>query len=193
MKKFLWVVVVVALAGVFCVPSQAQQDINAPGLNVGIGWVHITQDFGLNGFNLEGSYRFSRILAATADFDAGFKTSTLGTFGAASGSAVKSRIQNYLVGPRFFFPGVIRNDRLEPFGELEFGITHLSSTITAPNQPNSESSDNAFSWLFGGGLAYQLSPAWALRGNLDLLRTHFANQGQSRARVVIGVWYHFGR
>lgn len=192
MKKFLFVVVAVVV-GTLCVPSQAQQAMNAPGLSVGIGYTHITQDFGLNGFNVEAAYRFSRIVAATADFDAGFKTSTLGTFGAASGSAVKSRIQDYMIGPRFFFPGVFKNGRLEPFGELEFGITHLSSTITAPNQPNSESSDNAFSWLFGGGLAYQLSPAWALRGNLDLLRTHFANQGQSRARLVIGVWYHLGR
>lgn len=192
MKKFLFVVVAI-LVSAFSIPAHAQRDINAPGLSVGIGWAHITQDFGLNGFNVEGAYRFSRYVAATADFDAAFKTSTLGTFGAASGSTVKGRIQDYMVGPRFFFPDVFHNQKLEPFGELEFGITHLSSTITAPNQPNSESSDNAFSWLFGGGLGYQLSREWALRGSLDLLRTHFANQGQSRARVVIGVWYHFGR
>lgn len=192
MKKFLFVVVAV-LVGALYLPSYAQQAINAPGLSVGIGWMHITQDFGLNGFNVDANYRLSRYVAAAADFDAGFKTSTLGTFGTASGSAVKSRIQDYLVGPRIYFPNAFQNSRLEPFGELEFGITHLSSTVTTPNQPNSESSDNSFSWLFGGGLAYQLSRDWAVRGNLDLLRTHFANQGQSRARVVIGVWYHFGR
>lgn len=192
MKKFLLVVAAMVM-GTWTLPVQAQQAVNTSGLSAGVGWTHITQDFGLNGFNAEGMYRFSRILAGTADFDAGFKTTTLGTFGAASGSAVKSRIQDYLAGPRFFFPEAFHDPKLEPFAELEFGITHLSSTITTPNQPNSESSDNAFSWLLGGGLAYELSRQWAVRGNLDLLRTHFANQGQSRARVVIGVWYHFGR
>lgn len=192
MKKFLFVAVTV-LVGALCIPSSAQQAINAPGLSLGIGWTHITQDFGLNGFNVDANYRFSRYLAAAADFDAGFKTATLGTFGATSGSAVKNRIQDYMVGPRIFFPNVFENAKLEPFGELEFGITHLSTTVTAPNQPNNESSDNAFSWLLGGGLAYQLARNWSLHGNLDLLRTHFANAGQSRARVVIGVWYHFGR
>src|SRR5579872_7295092 len=100
MKKFIWVVVAV-LVGAFCRPAQAQRGLNAPGWEGGIGWVHITQDFGLNGFNVEGAYRVNRLVEIAGDFDAAFKTSTLGTFGAATQSTVKSRLQDYLAGPRF--------------------------------------------------------------------------------------------
>lgn len=39
---------------------------------------------------------------------------------------------------------------------------------------------------------YLLSPHWSGRANLDLLRTHIANEGQSRLRLVIGLTYTFG-
>jgi len=47
--------------------------------------------------------------------------------------------------------------------------------------------------MIGGGADYVLSSHWAARGNLDLLRTHFANTGQSRLRFVLGIAYTFGQ
>lgn len=53
-------------------------------------------------------------------------------------------------------------------------------------------SDSAFSWMLGGGLEYLLNPHWSGRANLEFLRTHLANEGQSRLRLVLGVTYTFG-
>ena len=47
--------------------------------------------------------------------------------------------------------------------------------------------------MLGGGAGYVLSPHWAARANFDLLRTHFADSGQSRLRFVLGVAYTFGQ
>lgn len=190
MKKLLFAVVVL-LTMSLCRSAQAQIS-SARNWELGGGWVHITQDFGLDGLNVGGGYKFSRRVWLAGDFDAGFDTSTLGTFGAASQGSVKSRLQNYLIGPRLFFPGALRNDKLVPFGEFEIGITHLSSTVRPTTGPETHSADSAFSWMFGGGLDYAVDRSWSIRGKLDFLRTHLASQGQSRARFVIGAWYHFG-
>ena len=44
----------------------------------------------------------------------------------------------------------------------------------------------------GGGADYRLSPHWVGRFNVDFLRTHFADSGQSRIRLGIGIAYTFG-
>ena len=77
--------------------------------------------------------------------------------------------------------------------EVQLGLSHLSSSIEAPTTGTSQSaSDNAFSWLVGGGADYRLSPHWVGRFNVDFLRTHFADSGQSRIRLGIGIAYTFG-
>jgi hypothetical protein len=46
--------------------------------------------------------------------------------------------------------------------------------------------------MLGGGAEYLFSPHWSGRANLDFLRTHLANEGQSRLRLVLGIRYTFG-
>ena len=50
--------------------------------------------------------------------------------------------------------------------------------------------------LFHGCLAAELtiglSPHWVGRVKVDFLRTHFADSGQSRVRLVFGIAYTFG-
>jgi hypothetical protein len=52
-----------------------------------------------------------------------------------------------------------------------------------------QAADTAFAWALGGGMDYRIYPHWTIRGDLGLLRTHFVESGQSRARLgVTVVW-----
>jgi hypothetical protein len=156
----------------------------------------------LDGFNAGAALYFTPRVSIAADYDGVYDTSTIGPFAISQFGtvAVKSHLQDFLFGPRIFFPGLIKNKTnekvrlLRPFGEAQFGVSHLNSTIRQPQLNVSQSaSDNAFTWMIGGGTDYRLSTHWSARGKLDLERTHFADSGQSRLRVVLGVTYAFGR
>jgi opacity protein-like surface antigen len=166
------------------------------------GWAHITGDQGLDGLNAGAALYFTPRVSIAFDYDAGWDTSTIGAFAITQVGQVSthSSLQDILLGPRIFFPGLLKgkggdNVRLlKFFGEAEFGGSHLSSTIKAPTLlVNQNSSDTAFTWLVGGGVDYRLSPHWTARGKMGLERTHFVNEGQSRLRTVVGVSYAFGR
>jgi long-subunit fatty acid transport protein len=165
------------------------------GLEVSGGWVHVTQDFGTDGFNVGAAWWFTKRVTMAAEYDSGWDTSSLSNFAFTQiGSiAVKSRLQSVLVGPRIFFSTKWTDKhKLNPFGEAQFGVSHLSQKVTQVNVPSVSASDTAFSWMLGGGADYPFSPHWSGRANLDFLRTHLANQGQSRLRLVLGVTYTFG-
>ena len=159
------------------------------------GYAHTTGDLGLDGFHVGAAWWFSSRVSIAADFDSLYDTSKVGVFDLSSvGSvSVKSNMQNYLIGPRIFFPRAIkRYPRLVPFGELQFGATHLHSTIHQLNLPDEAAGDSAFTWMLGGGADYLIHRHWGARINLDLERTHLADEGQSRLRFAMGVVYTFG-
>jgi hypothetical protein len=166
------------------------------------GWAHVTGNQGLDGFNAGAALYFTPRISIAADYDGVYDTSTIGPFSISQFGtvAIKSHLQDFLFGPRIFFPGLIKNKTndkirlLRPFGEAQFGVSHLNSTIKASQQGlNQSTSDNAFTWMLGGGADYRLSTHWSARGKLDFVRTHFSESGQSRLRVVLGVTYAFGR
>jgi len=105
--------------------------------------------------------------------------------------AIKSHLQNYLFGPRIAFAKKkIKNYEFIPFGEFQIGGTSLHSEVQQTSTGiRQTASDNAFSWMLGGGADYVFSDHWTARANLDFLRTHLANSGQSQLRLVIGVAY----
>ena len=124
-----------------------------------------------------------------------YDISRVGTFEFTSVGAIasKSHMQDFLIGPRFYFANrKMGKYSLRPFGELQMGESHLRSTIQEGTQPSITNADTAFSWMLGGGADPQLSPHWIARGNLDLLRTHLNEDGQSRLRFVLGIAYTFG-
>lgn len=130
-----------------------------------------------------------------AEYDGVYDTSRIGTFEFTSVGAIasKSHLQNFLIGPRFYFgERTIHKYSIRPFAEVQFGISHLKSTIQEGIQPSITNSDSAFSWVLGGGADYQVNSHWVARANLDLLRTHLNSAGQSRLRLVLGVAYTFG-
>jgi hypothetical protein len=164
------------------------------------GFAHISGDQGLDGFNVGASAWFSRRVSIAADYDSGWDTSRIGVFELTQTGLVvaKSHIQDLMFGPRIFFPGAIKSGNkrvahLLPFAEAQFGISHLKSSLEDKTTNVKQSaSDSAFSWTLGGGADYRFYPHLVGRFKLDLLRTHFAESGQSRLRLGLGVAYTLG-
>ena len=164
------------------------------GLEVGGGWAHVTGNNGTDGFDVRAAWYFTNRIAIAGDYESTWDTSTLGTFAFTSfgAIAVQSHLQDALFGPRIFFNTKWTDKhKLTPFGEAQFGVSHLNQKVTTPNTPSISGSDSAFSWMLGGGADYRLSSHWSARGNLDFLRTHLFNEGQSHLRLVLGIDYHF--
>jgi hypothetical protein len=171
------------------------RDLGAQGLELSGGWVHSTGDFGLDGFNLGAAWWVAPKISVAAEYDGAYDVSRVGQFEFTDVGAIaaKSHLQDFLIGPRFYFAQrKMGKYSLRPFGEAQFGVSHLKSTIQEGVQPSVTNSDSAFSWMLGGGADYQLTSHWIARGNLDLLRTHLNEEGQSRLRLVLGVAYTFG-
>lgn len=164
------------------------------GLQVGGGYTHISGNDGTDGFDVRGAWFFTKRVSIAADYDSSWDSSTLGNFAFTDvgAIAVHSHLQDVLFGPRIFFSTKWTDKyRLTPFGEAEFGVSHLNQDLTQQNQPSVSASDTAFSWMLGGGVDYKLFSHLSARANLDLLRTHFTNQGQSHLRLVLGIDYSF--
>jgi hypothetical protein len=188
---FLFIFVVLSTP-VIC--QSKQSAFSTSNLELSGGWVHSTGNSGLDGFNLGASLWFNKRVSIAFDYDHAGDTSTLGNFGLTSAGliSVKSHMQNWLIGPRVFFPTKrVKRFDLDPFGEFQFGGTYLNQKISQAGAASMSASDSAYSWMLGGGADYVLSPHWAARGNLDLLRTHLSDMGQTRLRFVLGVAYTF--
>lgn len=193
--KKLGVRVCLAIMAIFLSVGALPKDAGAQGLELSGGWAHITQDFGTDGFQLGAAWRFDERVGIAANYDDAWDISRIGAFEFTNVGAIasKSHLQNFLVGPRFYFaPQTVSKHRIDPFGEVQFGISHLNSKIQEGIQPAVQNSDDGFSWLLGAGADYRLASHWSARANVGLLRTHLNDAGQSRLRVVLGVSYSFG-
>ena len=182
--------VIPILLFLFSTRSMAQ---NLHNLEVGGGWAYVSSNFGVNGFNVGADYWFSPRVSGVFSYDDAWDTSSIGNFvlTPVGQIAIKSHLQNYLFGPRIAFAKKkIKNYEFVPFGEFQIGGTHLRSEVQQTSTGIKQTaSDNAFSWMLGGGADYVFSDHWTARANLDFLRTHLANSGQSQLRLVIGVAY----
>jgi opacity protein-like surface antigen len=179
----------------FTVLLALSNTVHAQGLELSGGWTHITGDFGTNGFDVGAAWWFTHRVTLAANYESSWNSSNLGVFAFTSigAIAVKSHLQSFVVGPRIFFStDWTTKHKLDPFGEAQFGVSHLNQKVAQANAPSVSASDTAFAWLLGGGVEYLLTPNWSGRANLDLLRTHFANEGQSHLRLVLGITYTFG-
>jgi hypothetical protein len=170
------------------------KSVSAQGLELSGGWAHVTEDFGTDGFGLGAAWGFTKNISVAANYDSTWDSSTIGTFTFTQVGAitVKSHLQNALFGPRVFFSTKsAEKKKVRFFGELEFGASHLNQELVQANMPTISASDTAFSWALGGGAEYMFDSHWSARGNLDFFHTSFANGGQSRLRLVVGVVYAF--
>jgi hypothetical protein len=173
-------------------------------------YTHITGFQGLNGFDVGAEVVVVKPVAIAFDYDSTWDTTKIGIFETTSLglTSVHTNLQDFLFGPRVYLPHAFKNiskDKggpcgtswgslrsLTPFLEAQFGVSHISSTLSVQNlaPPNSTSgSGTDFTWLLGGGADIRLNPHWVFRTKLDFMRTHFADAGQSHARIVLGVAY----
>jgi hypothetical protein len=159
------------------------------------GWIHNTGNNGLDGFDVGAALWFSKRISIAFDYDHVHDQSSLGAFALTSGGLIstKSNMENFLIGPRVFFHSTKIKilHTIQPFGEFQVGGSHLHSEVSQVGAATQTASDNAGTWLLGGGGDVVLSKHWAGRVNLGLLRTHFVNEGQSRLRFGFGVAYSF--
>jgi hypothetical protein len=160
------------------------------------GYSYISGDQGQNGYTVGTAVR-SKKVALAFDFDRAWGTDQLGNFVLTPTGLIvtKSRIQDFMGGPRFFFPGLIKSQKYHVplitfFAETEFGASYLRQDLSIPAQNVVRgASDNNFAWLLGGGGDYRVSPHFLARVKADLFRTHFASDGQSRFRLSLQVVY----
>ena len=173
---------------------------SAQSLEVSGGYAHISGDNGTDGFNVGAAVRVMRRVSVAFDYDSAWDSSHLGAFELTQTGLIvsKSHLQDFLGGPRISFPGLLKNKktflpRLWPFAEAQFGVSHLNSSLENPATNVSQSaSDNAFSWMVGGGADYRLASHWMGRFKVDFLHTNFADTGQNRVRLGFGIAYTFG-
>ena len=173
---------------------------SAQNLELSGGYAHISGDGGLDGFNVGAAWRMSNRVLLAFDYDSAWDTSQLGVFELTQTGLIvsKSHLQDVLLGPRVSFAGVLKDKktfvpRLWPFAEAQFGFSHLNSSLEDKATSVTQSaSDNGFSWMVGGGADYRAASHWMGRFKVDFLRTHFADDGQSRLRLSLGIAYTFG-
>lgn len=169
----------------------------AQNVEVSGGWAHATGDSGVDGFDAGIAAMFTSRVGIGLNFDEMWDTSNLGVFELTSigQTSVKSHLQNFLVGPRVFIAQKkIKKYILSPFVEAQFGGSHLSTKIRQQQTGlNQSAADSGFTWMLGGGADYVIAGHWAARANLDLLRTHFVDSGQTRLRFVLGIAYTLRR
>jgi hypothetical protein len=176
----------------FSLPVLAQQDIEFNG-----GYQHASGDQGLDGFTAGAGWNPLPQFQLYLNYDGLFDHSTLGSFALTSTglTIINSHLEEFLTGPRYFLPGLwkghgrIQGHRFIPFIDAGFGEAHLHSELRQVNIGTVDVSDTAFAWALGGGADYRIYPHFTIRGNVGLLRTHFAESGQSRVRLgVTVVW-----
>jgi hypothetical protein len=162
------------------------------------GYAHISGNEGMDGFNAGVSVFLARNISLGFNFDGVWDTTILasGAFALTNLGQVttKSHMYDYLAGPRIYFPGVLKPHCginalpvLRPFVQAQFGESTLFTELTGVNIGTVATQDTAFSWLLGGGGEFRIDRHFAARVSADLLRTHIADEGQSRIRVILGV------
>ena len=162
------------------------------------GYAHISGNQGLNGFNAGASFFLNPSISLGFNFDGVWDTTILGSgvFAFTNIGLVtsKSHLYDYMSGPRIYFPGVFKPHCgvnalpvLRPFVQAQFGESTLFTQVTSVNVGTVAAQDTAFSWLLGGGGDFRIDDHFAARVSADLLRTHIADSGQSRIRVILGV------
>ena len=109
---------------------------SAQGVELSGGYAHISGDGGLDGFNAGAALWLTNRVSIAVDYDSAWDNSHLGVFELTQTGVIitKSHLQDFLVGPRISFPGVLKDKkthfpRLWPFAEVQLGGSHLSSSL----------------------------------------------------------------
>jgi hypothetical protein len=168
-------------------------------LEVGGSYSHLTGNSGLDGVTGSAGWQWNQYVTLIGEANFLWDTSRIGVFDLSSDTGViriKSDYQSYLGGGRVNLRRLIKQKELEkrkiiPHAQLLFGVSHLHQKVLDALGTSLNASDSAFTWVLGGGVDYALSRHWVSRGDLNFVRTHFVDAGQSRLKVSIGLSYKF--
>lgn len=136
------------------------------------GYQHLTGDIGKDGWGLGAEYNFGK--------NWGLEGELGGYYGKKHD--VTDHVHTFLFGPRIVFD--TNSYKWTPFAHFLIGPAYRSG---------SGANDTAFSWALGGGVDWNVSDRWAVPLKADLLHTNFFGNGDTHARVGIGVAYKFGK
>jgi hypothetical protein len=156
------------------------------GLELGGGWADVSGHSGSNGSNARAAWWFANRVTRPADYDDTRYTSTLTNFTCPQVGAIstKSHLYGFLTGPRIFFStSWMGKYKLNPFGEAQFGVFHLSQSVTRVNMPTISASDAAFTRMLGEGS--RLGVRFPLLGQreLGLTKNTFHQSGAESPEV----------
>ncbi len=144
------------------------------------GYTHLTGDVGKNGWNATGTYNFNRYWGVEGDIAGYYGNTSLLTINA------KNTEYSFLAGPKVRFE--TDNPKLVPWGHFLVGVGHTDlGTNVGVND-----ADTAFTWVLGGGADYVFRPQWAARAKFDLYHTDYFSNGDTHARVGLGIVYRWG-
>ncbi len=163
------------------------------------GYTTQTGNFGPNGFEVGLDYRLRSFLAIAAEGSFMFSSERINdvetnlTPNRRTDVRLSASNYNIQAGPRFFFPKAFRQPKMVPFGHLLFGVSRESADfeLTSQDDQIGSAADTNWSWTLGGGVDYWFNEKWSVRGKVDLLKTHFGGEGQTKARFTASVVYNF--
>ncbi len=139
--------------------------------------VQTSQNVTLNGWELQGQFKFLGPIGAVADFG--------GNYGQLHGG--NTHLTSYLFGP-----SVSLGTKIAPFAHFLIGGAH--ETQDPPTNPNffSLGSATSFATAVGGGIDAKLLPFVSVRLiQIDFMHTNFHGGGQNFPRISAGLVVHF--
>ena len=194
-----FVCALVFLSGLSICTAQVKEDVEESlkhNLGVGAGWVYMNGDGSLNGINVSAEMIVVRPVSIAFDWDNAWSNQNLGVFQFTKTGAIAthSHLQNFIVGPRVYFPGAFKNKGrlhvISPFLEAQFGESRLTQKVTSATIGTVSATATAFTWDVRRRGRHQAKSALVISSQkLDLLRTHFSSSGQSHLRFSLGVMY----
>ena len=179
MRKFSLVALVLLFCGTFAVAQESKGEVYA-------GWSFLhadclggspcTHSNVPTGFDLAGTYYFSRNIGVVTDFDYHHKDLSDIVAGASA------RPLGLHFGPRVRMP----MGKVTPFAHALFGFTHM--TFQDPSVTlcgTADCSDNAFSTKLGGGLDVSVSRHFGIRlGEFNYYLTKFDGTSTSTSPIA---------
>ena len=182
MKKVIFTLAIILIPALRTVAQET------PKVEASVGYSYIRSNpghgipaFNLNGGSASGAYNPWSNIGIVGDFG-GYHVSNIG------GVSVDGNLYTYLFGPRLTF----RRERLEPFGQVLLGGSHIGANVLGVT-----TSENAFAMTAGGGVDLRVNDRISIRlAQAEYLMTRFkvgtSAATQNNFRLTAGVVFRFG-
>jgi tetrahydromethanopterin S-methyltransferase subunit B len=188
-SKLVAAVLLLSASPIFAQVPKAPGVAKDVSISLGYSYVNLSwpasDRVAMSGVDASLTWGFSPKLALYGDFGYARKTNIADTGHHAD-------ILNYMAGPAFY---LYRRNRWSISTHGLIGAARLTGqSRDATHQAHGYV--NQFAWGFGGGVDFQVSRSFAIRGGTDYLHTKFFNplariDGQNDLRAVIGATYFF--